>query len=746
MKITRSIAVCLLAALGAALVPSSLSAQVSRLGETLPLWSEGGARGSDVAFDSKNNVYLVVSSFGTVRGRYLSADGVPLGDAFVIQASPYLSHFPRAAYSPDAAGGAGAFLVTWHASVTMAGTDVFSRIVSYSSGLGTESLLMPADSRWEAGAAVEYSTVSKEFLVVWQTYFADVRGVRVANTGVPIGTINVALTPAEGERDPNIAYNPATDEFLVVYSGWGAFAFVRAQRVKAGTGDMIGAPTHVTAATGTYITNVAYNSATGQYLSTWYQPGGHFGRLINADGSVQGDVQVLSTTYAAYDALGLAYNTTSGTFHTISHGPTAEAGGVEIGPAGTPLNTGTELTAIGGSGNFYPRMTSNTARAEWMMSVAHQFSVTIAQRFGSGTRYAAPGPSCTFTLVESGTSFNSLGGGQTLTVTASASDCAWTAISNASWLTVSSGAKTGTTTVSYQVAANTSFSARTGTLTLAGLTYTVSQNGQGLVRLRELARADFNADGASDLLWQDTTNGYLAVWTLSGHTVTSTRPLSHFVPNPDWRIAGTGDFDGDGKPDIVWHHRTQGWVYLWYMNGLTMFAEGYPSVNRVADTDWRIAAVGDMNGDQSPDLVWRHTTQGWLTVWLMHGRTVMSVRELSPNRVADPAWEISGMADFNLDGHNDLIWRNRDTGHLLAWVMNGLTQVFDVWLTPRVVADTNWEIVAIIDANGDTKPDLVWRNSSTGALIMWYMNGFYQVSDPTFGELIPTNWTIVGAK
>ena len=387
MKVTRSIAACLLMAVAAALFPANTFAQVSRLGETLPLWSAGGARGSDVAFDSKNNVYLVVSSFGTVRGRYVSADGVPLGAEFVIQSSGHYTHFPRVAYSPDAAGGAGAFLVTWHASVSLAGTDVLSRIVSYTAGLGTESLLMPADSRWETGAAVAYSTVSKEFLVVWQTYLADLRGVRVANTGVPIGTVPIALT-GDGERDPNVAYNPATNEFLVVYSGWGAsFAFVRAQRVKAGTGENIGAPTHVTAATGTYITNVAYNAATGQYLSTWYQPGGHLGRLINADGSVHGDIKVLSTTYAAYDALGLAYNATSGTFHTISHGPTADAGGVELAPDGTPLNSGAPITAIGGTlGNFYPRLTSNTARAEWMLSAAHQFSVTIAQRFGTATR------------------------------------------------------------------------------------------------------------------------------------------------------------------------------------------------------------------------------------------------------------------------------------------------------------------------------------------------------------------------
>src|SRR5688500_9095286 len=113
MNTVQKIAICLVAASSAAFAPTKAFAQVSRIGEAVSLWSDGGARGSDIAFDSKNNVYLVVSAWGTVRGRYMNADGVALGTAFIIQANPYLAHFPRVAYSPDAAGGAGGFLVTW---------------------------------------------------------------------------------------------------------------------------------------------------------------------------------------------------------------------------------------------------------------------------------------------------------------------------------------------------------------------------------------------------------------------------------------------------------------------------------------------------------------------------------------------------------------------------------------------------------------------------------------------------------
>ena len=72
--------------------------------------------------------------------------------------------------------------------------------------------------------------------------------------------------------------------------------------------------------------------------------------------------------------------------------------------------------------------------------------------------------------------------GQTVSVAAASSSCTWTAVSNnTSWLTVTSPAS-GTTvvtdsgTVTYSVAANTG-SARTGTITIGGQIFTVTQTG-----------------------------------------------------------------------------------------------------------------------------------------------------------------------------------------------------------------------------------------------------------------------------
>ncbi len=87
-------------------------------------------------------------------------------------------------------------------------------------------------------------------------------------------------------------------------------------------------------------------------------------------------------------------------------------------------------------------------------------------------------PACTYTLSGSGQSFDATGGGGSITVTTNNSTCAWTAVSNSSFISITSGASgTGSGTAGYSVLANTSTSPRTGTITIGGTTYTVTEAG-----------------------------------------------------------------------------------------------------------------------------------------------------------------------------------------------------------------------------------------------------------------------------
>jgi hypothetical protein len=85
------------------------------------------------------------------------------------------------------------------------------------------------------------------------------------------------------------------------------------------------------------------------------------------------------------------------------------------------------------------------------------------------------GTACTYSLSSSSQSFDATGGNGSVNVTTS-TGCGWTATSNANFIGITSGASgTGNGTVSYNVAANTG-AARSGTLTIAGKTFTVNQS------------------------------------------------------------------------------------------------------------------------------------------------------------------------------------------------------------------------------------------------------------------------------
>lgn len=84
---------------------------------------------------------------------------------------------------------------------------------------------------------------------------------------------------------------------------------------------------------------------------------------------------------------------------------------------------------------------------------------------------------CSFTIAPTSASIAAAGAAGTVNVTAGAG-CAWTATSNSSFITIVAGAAgSGNGTVSYSVAANPSTTPRTGTVTIAGQTLTITQAG-----------------------------------------------------------------------------------------------------------------------------------------------------------------------------------------------------------------------------------------------------------------------------
>jgi Zn-dependent metalloprotease len=120
--------------------------------------------------------------------------------------------------------------------------------------------------------------------------------------------------------------------------------------------------------------------------------------------------------------------------------------------------------------------------AIWAVFARHGMGVSAVGNDGT-THTAASnvpadcGGTCSFSISPTSASAAAGGGTGTVSVTATAG-CTWSAISNATFITVTGGSSgTGNGTVSYSVAANGGTTSRTGTITIAGQTFTVTQAG-----------------------------------------------------------------------------------------------------------------------------------------------------------------------------------------------------------------------------------------------------------------------------
>ncbi len=145
---------------------------------------------------------------------------------------------------------------------------------------------------------------------------------------------------------------------------------------------------------------------------------------------------------------------------------------------------------------------------------------------------------CTTTVSPASYSHSASSNTGTITVTPSSSSCAWAATSNASWITITSGASlTGTGTVAYSVTANTG-AARTGTITAGGQTITITQlawtysNSIG-------TRNTIKISDVSGLLSSSGASITVSAWDVDG------RPLSPTTTSFTLQNRGTTSIEGE---------------------------------------------------------------------------------------------------------------------------------------------------------------------------------------------------------
>ncbi len=247
--------------------------------------------------------------------------------------------------------------------------------------------------------------------------------------------------------------------------------------------------------------------------------------------------------------------------------------------------------------------------------------------------------------------------------------------------------------------------AQTSLFTLGGVFPVGNGSWNGEQASPAMVVADFNHDGNADIVTANTEDGTITLLFGDG--------AGHFTPAPGGPIQGpgkivlaiaTGDFNGDGNPDLV---VTGGTTEILLGDGTGKFVEGagIPPPDTLAASG-NLIAVGDFNGDGKLDLIlW---SNGYSSLWPGDGMGGFGQPLGSPLNGDDP---LSGIVtgDFNGDGKLDLAALNGVPGTLgnLAVYAGDGTGRFQTILNQPLMGYAYYMPIAASDFNGTGKSDIL---------------------------------------
>jgi hypothetical protein len=243
---------------------------------------------------------------------------------------------------------------------------------------------------------------------------------------------------------------------------------------------------------------------------------------------------------------------------------------------------------------------------------------------------------------------------------------------------------------------------------------------------------DFNGDGKSDILFQHT-DGSVGIWEMDGTNVIGWATLG-YNPGPSWKVIDSGDFNGDSKADILFQH-TDGWVALWEMQGTSAVGGGTLGYNPGAS--WQVKAIGGYNSDGKSDMLLQHA-DGWVAIWEVDGTTTIGGGALAYN--PGTSWQVKGSGDFNGDRVSDILLQHTD-GWVAIWEMDGTSAIGGGVLAYN--PGPSWQVKAIGDTNGDGKSDIALQHID-GWVALWELDGTQVIdSSATIVASADSSWIIV---
>jgi subtilisin family serine protease len=224
----------------------------------------------------------------------------------------------------------------------------------------------------------------------------------------------------------------------------------------------------------------------------------------------------------------------------------------------------------------------------------------------------------------------------------------------------------------------------------------------------ESVKNDFNGDGFSDILVQNTSNGRVSAW-LGSSTATVTAQYLKTL-GTDVAIVDIADVNGDGFDDIIIKNGANGRVGAWLGSSAATVTAQYL---KTLPSGVEFAGTGDVNGDGFDDIIVQNTSNGRVSAWLGSSAGTVTAQYL---KTLGTDVAIVDIADVNGDGFDDIIIKNGANGRVSAWLGSSAATVTAQYLK---TLPSGVEFVDTTDVNGDGFDDIIVQNTSNGRVSAW---------------------------
>jgi hypothetical protein len=153
------------------------------------------------------------------------------------------------------------------------------------------------------------------------------------------------------------------------------------------------------------------------------------------------------------------------------------------------------------------------------------------------------------------------------------------------------------------------------------------------------------------------------------------------------------------------------------------------------------ATARDFNSDGMSDILLQDAATGQVAVWLMNGSATLSGGgNLSSNW--GTTWKAVGTADFNHSGKADILYQNTNTGQLEIWFMNGTGIADNGALSSNW--GTTWKAIGTGNFDGTGNSDVLFQNTITGQLEIWFLKGTGITDNGALSSNWGPTWTPIG--